>query len=69
MSSSPTRGNEHGDLSVALEPKTSSLMLQGVQFYILFFFIFFQPVNIHSQFLPKALKSKLKFTIFELNSK
>ena len=37
MSSSPTGGNEPGDLSVALGPKTSSPMLQGVLFYIYFF--------------------------------
>ena len=32
MSSSPIRGNEPGDLSFALGPKTSSPMLQGVIF-------------------------------------
>ena len=40
MSSSLIRGNELGDLSVALGPKTNSLMLQGVLFLIFLHFIF-----------------------------
>ena len=40
MSSSPIRGNEPGDLSFALGPKTSSPMLQGVLFLIFLHFIF-----------------------------
>ena len=44
MSSSPTRGNEPGDLSVALGPKTSSPMLQEVLFYIFFSYFNF---NMH----------------------
>ena len=40
MSSSLIRGNEPGDLSVALGPKTSSPMLQGVLFLIFLHFIF-----------------------------
>ena len=40
MSSSPIRGNEPKDLSVALGPKTSSPMLQGVLFLIFLHFIF-----------------------------
>ena len=64
MSSSPTRGNELGDLSVALGPKTSSPMLQGVLFLIFLHFIFsLQTIN--SLVFTQALKSKLKFTIIE----
>ena len=65
MSSSITRGNELGDLSVALGPKTSSPMLKGVLFIILLHF--------HFQFSPskppcfyKNLKSKTKFTSFHI---
>ena len=69
MSSSPTRGNEPGDFSVALGPKTSSLMLQGVLFLILFSSFYFQPVNNqHPLFLP-SLKFQTKFTIFGLHCK
>ena len=46
MSSSPTQGNEPGDLSVALGTKTSSPMLQGVLFLIFLHFIFsLQTIN------------------------
>ena len=67
MSSSLTVGNEPGDLSVALGPKTSSPMLQGVLFCILFYFYF----NMHYPtplFLPKPEKSKTKFTIFDFTA-
>ena len=52
MSSSPTRGNEPGDLSVALGPKTSSPMLQGVLFYIFFSYFSFSLQTTSPLFLP-----------------
>ena len=68
MSSSPMRGNEPGDLSVALGPKTSSPMLQGVLFLIFLHFIFSLP-TINSPIFTQTLKSILKFTIFEPHCK
>ena len=65
MSSSPIRGNEPGDLSVALGPKTSSPMLQGVLFLILLHFHFkFSPSK-----PPLILANpiiQIKFTSFNL---
>ena len=56
MSSSPIRGNEPGDLSVALGPKTSSPMLQGVLFHIFLHFMFIlQTTN------PPVFITTLKF--------
>ena len=52
MSSSPTRGNEPGDLSVALGPKTSSPMLQGVLFHILFSYFSFNLQTTNPMVLP-----------------
>ena len=67
MSSSPTRGNEPGDLSVALGPKTCSPMLQGVLFYIFFILVSTceQPIPC---FYPN-LKIQIEFTIFGLHCK
>ena len=57
MSSSPIRGNEPGDLSVALGPKTSSPMLQGVLF-LFFSSFYFQFSNHQLPCFYQALKSK-----------
>ena len=65
MSSSPARGNEPGDLSFALGPKTSSPMLQGVRFLIFLHFYFNLHTIILHCFSPKSIvfikpeKSKL----------
>ena len=57
MSSSPIRGNELGDLSFSLGPKTSSPMLQGVLFSYFSSFNF-QLANHQPPVFITTLKSK-----------
>ena len=57
MSSSPIRGNEPRDLSVALGPKTSSPMFKGV-FFSYFSSFYFQFANHQPPVFITTLKSK-----------